>query len=283
MNRSTPLALPALAFLAAVCAGCDYTEHAPDEGWVPDAIVYPDLFPEVNDLDAISPDPGDADADPGGVADIPGHPHPYWANATWDGLKSAAEEGAQYQVVSLHEQQLELAGMVRDGTSMPTHPNAKNLTRLAFGSLKAGEEAALGIFFDAKTPWRAKVKGTEVYWIQVIDPDYQFFDTPIEIPMDLPVGQTESFDASVRTRSSMMNEKVVSAHYEVRAISYQAACHDGADAPRTCAVLRVTISGDLVGGTPLDSEVTMHPTRGLVKWINAPGFVSIVLSDLASL
>jgi len=280
MNRCPSFVLFVLAVLF---AGCDYTEHAPDEGIAPDAIVYPDTYLEAHDGDTVSLDVADADADPGVVADVPGHVHPYWAGATWDGLRAGAADGAQYKVVSLHEQQLTLAGRLMDGATMPTHPNAGNWTRLAFGTLRQGEEAALGVFLDAKTPWRVKVKGTEVYWIQVIDPDYQLFDTPIEIPMDLPVGQAESFDASVRTRSSMMNEKVVSAHYDVRAISYQAACHDGPDAPKTCAVLRVTISGDLVGGTSLDSEVTLHPTRGLVKWINAPGFSSIVLSDLDTL
>jgi len=240
--------------------------------------------------DLVVPDYGsdaaaDAHADPGSGIDVdaPGHPHPYWKNATWDGFWPGSEQAEYHATLTRQGNpgepplQVDLVTKVMDAIPLPW-TNQGAWTRIAFGALPqpgAGGKDALALFVNRDDPWHVRVAGLQAWSLLYTNPDEESFEAPIDVPLDLPAGQFANIDATVRTKSSTGDIHTgVKVHIDVQAMSWDAPCPAPFEAPSGCAQLRFTLSGELYGSQTLYSEAILHPTQRILSWTNAAPFAS---------
>jgi hypothetical protein len=280
------LVLVALSIALVGFPSCGSSGTAETTDTAPDTATRDDGFLDAFDVpDEAGPDLQDVvdedQGEPGIDINAPGHPHPYWKDVSWVTFWPANGAKATFHVVTtqVSPQELDVPGFIVEPVKMATSQDESFWTRLSFGSMKKPFDNGMAVYFDRKVPWRIKVKGVEVFDPEYIDPRYEIFDTTLEIPLDLPLGQTSNIQTLVHTNIAGI-EAEVGVSVEVRAVSYDMPCPAPFQSPSGCAELRVTLNGELVGGLPMVCQLILHPQHHLLSWTNAPpAFSSIVISD----
>ncbi len=282
MNRVHSRRLLALSACTLVLCACG-TRAAGGDASAADTPVQADVQQDLTLADAPIPvDPG-----PAPDVDAPGHPHPYWTGVTWDGIwPDTGFRNATYHVTlaGTPPTELDLHGTLRESIVIASGGSVP-WTRLAIGDLVPDAPTnAMALYFDHGTPWKVKVLGTEIYSPDYSNPTGQWFDTPIQIPLDLPpMGTPVRIDASITVVSPIDGtSQSIPVSLAVQAIQYDAACPSPLPPASNCAEYRVTLSGAFVGGgdTTLVSQVILHPQQRIVSWSNLPGFAKADLTDL---
>jgi hypothetical protein len=241
------------------------------------------VTPDVPTDPAVADDPGAPDPGPAIDVNAPGHPHPYWPGVTWDGIwADMTGVTATYHVkFSLDQAEADVPASLKEGQVKPDVGGNAAWTRLLFGRLVAGiPQDAMALYFNHGTPWKITVLGSETYLPLYLEPQGQWFPTPLVIPMDLaPMGTPHHIDTQVTVTSSGGEPQNLQVALDVQAISYAVQCPLPLEPTLDCAELRVTLSGEYVGGAePLVSQVILHPRQGIVRWANAPGMSEAVLT-----
>ena len=218
--------------------------------------------------------PDNGGTDEGGIdTATAGNPHDYWAGADWDTFFPAAGETATYQVTTFSQTQKTLMARVVEDAAF----KGGNWSKIVVGDLEPGKDGT-AIYFDKSTPWVIKAKGIEVFSADVPDGPMmtEWFDDTLDIPLNKDVGEKTTISTEINGEYNGFADKM-DVTYEIEWETFDAEVTVPAGVYDGCAILKATLGGELIGGTPLILRIKLHPDQKIIFWEDSPGFTLVEL------